>query len=281
VPVNSAASRKRVVRPPAAGVFATSSGCRWQYWDTARARDDATTSPSKPSSSRPTRMRSCCSASAWRCGTPPCGHDARLQPRYLHSTGQLHKGGPDRGIFIQIVDDLGDIDLRIPHLRLHVPSAARRAGPRRAHVAAPPRPPRCPATAVPPGGARLVPAPPTFTHENVVATFPDFSQIYDAVIELERHLCTGAHEGGPASRLRVARRPFAWGTVRPSPGGKSAGMNMAWCLGGLAESVARRPPPAVPDTAAELVGPRLVSDGTMSPRPARIIASGRSTAGTR
>jgi hypothetical protein len=36
-----------------------------------------------------------------------------LGPRYLHSTGQLHKGGPDTGIFVQVVDDLGD-DLKIP-----------------------------------------------------------------------------------------------------------------------------------------------------------------------
>ncbi len=26
-------------------------------------------------------------------------------PRFLHSTGQLHKGGPDKGIFIQLMDD--------------------------------------------------------------------------------------------------------------------------------------------------------------------------------
>jgi Phosphoglucose isomerase len=36
-----------------------------------------------------------------------------LGPRYLHSTGQLHKGGPDTGLFIQVVDDLGE-DLKIP-----------------------------------------------------------------------------------------------------------------------------------------------------------------------
>ena len=36
-----------------------------------------------------------------------------LGPRYLHSTGQLHKGGPDTGLFVQVVDDLGD-DLKIP-----------------------------------------------------------------------------------------------------------------------------------------------------------------------
>ncbi|MGB6339423.1 MAG: hypothetical protein WBF32_06575, partial [Candidatus Aminicenantaceae bacterium] len=26
-------------------------------------------------------------------------------PRFLHSTGQLHKGGPNTGLFIQLVDD--------------------------------------------------------------------------------------------------------------------------------------------------------------------------------
>jgi hypothetical protein len=34
-------------------------------------------------------------------------------PRYLHSTGQLHKGGPATGVFIQITADTGD-DLPIP-----------------------------------------------------------------------------------------------------------------------------------------------------------------------
>jgi Phosphoglucose isomerase len=34
-------------------------------------------------------------------------------PRFLHSTGQLHKGGPPRGHFLQIVDTVGD-DLPIP-----------------------------------------------------------------------------------------------------------------------------------------------------------------------
>jgi transaldolase / glucose-6-phosphate isomerase len=36
-----------------------------------------------------------------------------LGPRYLHSTGQLHKGGPDTGLFIQVVDGLGE-ELEIP-----------------------------------------------------------------------------------------------------------------------------------------------------------------------
>jgi transaldolase/glucose-6-phosphate isomerase len=34
-------------------------------------------------------------------------------PRYQHSTGQLHKGGPNTGVFLQIVDDTGD-ELPIP-----------------------------------------------------------------------------------------------------------------------------------------------------------------------
>jgi transaldolase/glucose-6-phosphate isomerase len=38
-------------------------------------------------------------------------------PRFLHSTGQLHKGGPRTGVFLQIVDDPGD-DLPIPDSNL-------------------------------------------------------------------------------------------------------------------------------------------------------------------
>jgi len=36
-----------------------------------------------------------------------------LGPRYLHSTGQLHKGGPPTGLFVQVVDDMGD-EIPIP-----------------------------------------------------------------------------------------------------------------------------------------------------------------------
>jgi hypothetical protein len=35
-------------------------------------------------------------------------------PRYLHSTGQLHKGGPESGVFIQVVDEARELDLPIP-----------------------------------------------------------------------------------------------------------------------------------------------------------------------
>jgi hypothetical protein len=36
-----------------------------------------------------------------------------LGPRYLHSTGQLHKGGAPIGCFLQVVDDVGP-ELDIP-----------------------------------------------------------------------------------------------------------------------------------------------------------------------
>jgi len=32
-------------------------------------------------------------------------------PRYLHSTGQLHKGGPENGLFLQVVDDPEHLDI--------------------------------------------------------------------------------------------------------------------------------------------------------------------------
>jgi hypothetical protein len=36
-----------------------------------------------------------------------------LGPRFLHSTGQLHKGGPASGVFVQVVGDDPD-DVPIP-----------------------------------------------------------------------------------------------------------------------------------------------------------------------
>ena len=42
-----------------------------------------------------------------------CPVTVGLGPRYLHSTGQLHKGGHNRGVFVQVVDDLGE-ELPIP-----------------------------------------------------------------------------------------------------------------------------------------------------------------------
>ena len=41
-----------------------------------------------------------------------CATTLGFGPRFLHSTGQLHKGGPDSGLFIQIVSDpLKDQDI--------------------------------------------------------------------------------------------------------------------------------------------------------------------------
>jgi glucose-6-phosphate isomerase len=42
-----------------------------------------------------------------------CAVTHGLGPRYLHSTGQLHKGGPNKGLFIQVVDD-PDGEVAIP-----------------------------------------------------------------------------------------------------------------------------------------------------------------------
>jgi glucose-6-phosphate isomerase len=42
-----------------------------------------------------------------------CAVTFGLGPRYLHSTGQLHKGGAPIGCFLQIVDETGE-DLAIP-----------------------------------------------------------------------------------------------------------------------------------------------------------------------
>jgi glucose-6-phosphate isomerase len=35
-------------------------------------------------------------------------------PRFLHSTGQLHKGGPPTGVFLQVTDESREVDLPIP-----------------------------------------------------------------------------------------------------------------------------------------------------------------------
>ena len=49
-------------------------------------------------------------------------------PRFLHSTGQLHKGGPNSGVFLQVVDARRETDVRDPGTALHVRHADRRPG---------------------------------------------------------------------------------------------------------------------------------------------------------
>jgi hypothetical protein len=39
---------------------------------------------------------------------------ASFGPRYLHSTGQLHKGGPPGGSYLLVVDDARKADAQIP-----------------------------------------------------------------------------------------------------------------------------------------------------------------------
>jgi hypothetical protein len=42
-----------------------------------------------------------------------CATTTGYGPRFLHSTGQLHKGGPDSGVFVQITAP-DHVDLPIP-----------------------------------------------------------------------------------------------------------------------------------------------------------------------
>ena len=67
------------------------------------SRSPATTSRSSPTSRRIQPPSSCCSPCAASFGTGP-GWPTTLGfgPRFLHSTGQLHKGGPDAGLFLQL-----------------------------------------------------------------------------------------------------------------------------------------------------------------------------------
>ena len=69
------------------------------------------TSRSRRSSTPSARASS--NRSFGRRARPAAAVTVGLGPRYLHSTGQLHKGGPDTGLFVQVVDDLGE-ELPIP-----------------------------------------------------------------------------------------------------------------------------------------------------------------------
>ncbi|HEY3219452.1 MAG TPA: hypothetical protein VGJ80_01865 [Gemmatimonadales bacterium] len=44
-----------------------------------------------------------------------CATTLGIGPRYLHSTGQLHKGGPNSGLFLVITTDIGE-DIEIPEM---------------------------------------------------------------------------------------------------------------------------------------------------------------------
>ena len=62
---------------------------------------------------RPGSRRASSSLSSTQARATGCVVTVGLGPRYLHSTGQLHKGGPPTGHFIQVVDDTGP-DVAIP-----------------------------------------------------------------------------------------------------------------------------------------------------------------------
>ena len=84
----------------------------------AQARAAATTSRSRRSSSRPTRRSSSrIEALRERVATGCVVTTAGSGPRYLHSTGQLHKGGPATGSFLQVVDEPEELGDPRPHVR--------------------------------------------------------------------------------------------------------------------------------------------------------------------
>jgi transaldolase/glucose-6-phosphate isomerase len=58
---------------------------------------------------------------------PSCPVSAGFGPRFQHSTGQFHKGGPNKGRFIQLVYD-AENDLDIPDSRTDLRHAHPRAG---------------------------------------------------------------------------------------------------------------------------------------------------------
>jgi len=53
-------------------------------------------------------------AGLWQ-GATGCAVTAGYGPRYLHSTGQLHKGGPNTGLFLVVTADPGE-DIAIPEM---------------------------------------------------------------------------------------------------------------------------------------------------------------------
>ena len=92
----------------------------------------------------------------WRASGPVCATrrgnatTAGYGPRFLHSTGQLHKGGAPIGWFLQLTADHPD-DRADPRLAVHLRAAHRRPGRRR------PRRHRVPRPADPAGPSRRRP----------------------------------------------------------------------------------------------------------------------------
>ncbi len=86
----------------------SSSAPRARSTSCSPRRGRATTSASRRSSTRRRRPSAALAALAERARSATgCVVTHGFGPRYLHSTGQLHKGGPNTGVFVQVVDDYG------------------------------------------------------------------------------------------------------------------------------------------------------------------------------
>ena len=69
-----------------------------------------------------TRLRSVLTAFRTRRGDEhaACATTLGYGPRYLHSTGQLHKGGPNTGVFLIVTADAGRRTWRFRASRIHL-----------------------------------------------------------------------------------------------------------------------------------------------------------------
>jgi transaldolase/glucose-6-phosphate isomerase len=68
-------------------------------------------SPSRAITSR--SSRTCARRRAWTRGSSAFATTSGYGPRFLHYTGQLHKGGPNTGVFLQLTAD-AQADLPVP-----------------------------------------------------------------------------------------------------------------------------------------------------------------------
>ena len=120
LPGNPRRNRRRTSRTssrfPARKISRSAPISRRRSARCSRSASTAITSRSPPTSTGRPITSASCSTSASRCATHSRSRrPSAFGPRFLHSTGQLHKGGPNTGIFIQITADTSkDADLQIP-----------------------------------------------------------------------------------------------------------------------------------------------------------------------
>jgi hypothetical protein len=84
----------------------------------------ATTFRSRPTCRPPRQPTPCCTSCVPGCwNRPGCATTVGYGPRFLHSTGQLHKGDAGNGLFIQFTSE-PETDLPIPgHTPVNQPAA--------------------------------------------------------------------------------------------------------------------------------------------------------------